>query len=229
MERHILPGNPEIEVLLRPSARARRMSLRVSRLDGRVTLTLPQRTPKTEALAFLQDRAAWLRKHLSQVHPAERPAFGQLIPFEGRPVTLTPADVRRTTLDETRLLMPDDPDKLLPRLKAFYKTRARDALAAACARHSAALGKPHGKITLRDTRSRWGSCTSRGDLMFSWRLIMAPPTILDYVAAHEVAHLAHMDHSPAFWATCERLYPGTKPARAWLREDGTALHQIILD
>lgn len=229
MGQHILPGQPPIAVEIRRSARARRLSLRVSRLDGRVTLTMPERLAEREGLAFVADREGWLRRHLSG-RPAEvRPGFGAAIPFEGRDVVLTPGPVRAPTLAGGALLLPDDPDRVAARTLAFLKARARDALALACDRHSATLGRPYGRLTLRDTRSRWGSCTSKGDLMFSWRLIMAPPEVLDYVAAHEVAHLAQMNHSPAYWATCARLYPGYQEPRRWLKRHGDTLHRLRFD
>ena len=92
-------------------------------------------------------------------------------------------------------------------------------------RYSAALGIPYARLTLRDTRSRWGSCTADGGLMYSWRLILTPPEVLDYVAAHEVAHLRHMDHSRAFWDTVEQLYGPWKAQRRWLRDHGSGLHR----
>lgn len=222
-------GNPPIAVTVRRSTRARRLSLRVSRLDGRVSLTVPNRARDREALAFLQEREAWLRHQLSGVAAPKVPRFHDTIPILGRDVPLRPADVRRPMLEEDALILPDDPERLVARLKAFLKALARDRLVAACDRYAAELGKPYGKITLRDTRSRWGSCSSAGDLMFSWRLVMAPQTILDYVAAHEVAHLAHMDHSAAFWGCCAGLYPDHKAARRWLRVDGTHLHAWQFD
>ena len=105
------------------------------------------------------------------------------------------------------------------------KGGARDRLAGACDDYAALLGKPYARITLRDTRSRWGSCTSDGRLMFSWRLIMTPPEVLDYVAAHEVAHLAQMNHSPAFWAEVTRIYGDYQAPRQWLRDHGGGLHR----
>jgi predicted metal-dependent hydrolase len=225
MDAHLSLGNPPIDVALKHSARARRMSLRVSRLNGQVSLTLPNRTPKREALTFLQEREAWLRKHIADVQPEQTPSFGRSFPFMGRNVTLHPAPIKRPMVEEDALILPEGSDRLAPRLKAFLKAQARDRLAAACDTYAAQLGKPYGKLTLRDTRSRWGSCTSQGDLMFSWRLIMAPPQILDYVAAHEVAHLAEMNHSDAFWSTCAALYPNHKSARLWLRTEGNALHR----
>ncbi len=111
------------------------------------------------------------------------------------------------------------------RLRAWLRTRARERLADASDRHAARLGMPYRRLTLRDTRSRWGSCSAQGGLMYSWRLVMAPGDVLDYVAAHEVAHLAEMNHSPAFWNTVARLKPGYETPRRWLRENGAALHR----
>ncbi|GFE63244.1 hypothetical protein KIN_03180 [Litoreibacter roseus] len=108
---------------------------------------------------------------------------------------------------------------------ALLKVTARDRLASASQKHAETLGRPFHKITLRDTRSRWGSCTSQGNLMYSWRLILAPPEVLDYVAAHEVAHLAHMDHSQRFWTAVGGLCPGYQTPRAWLRRNGATLHR----
>ncbi len=226
MGRHMLAGNPPIEVELKRSPRARRMTLRVSRLDGRVTLTMPPRLAEKEGLAFLKDRESWLRTHLAGVGGALPMVFGTAIPLEGAEVLLTAGAVRRPTREGSVLLLPPDPDKVAARTLAYLKAAARDRLAVACDRHAAALGRTYGRLTLRDTRSRWGSCSSRGDLMFSWRLIMAPSEILDYVAAHEVAHLAEMNHSDAFWAVCGRLYPDYKTARRWLRNNGSELHRL---
>lgn len=221
-----LPGAPPVEITLRRSARARRYSLRVSQLDGRVTLTLPQGAPLDEGLAFAREKAGWIRAQLS-VQPGLAPvAIGGSVPFEGSQLPIVAAARRGAALSDGRLQVPDNPVRVGPCVKAFLKEQARGRLAAASDRHAAALGRAYGRITLRDTRSRWGSCSSRGDLMYSWRLVMAPPEVLDYVAAHEVAHLAEMNHSPAFWALVERLCPGHRTPRAWLRAHGALLHRV---
>lgn len=225
----ILEGNPPVEVLLRRSARARKLSLRISRLDGRATLTLPQRVPEREGMAFLRDREEWLRGHLESIEPEVGVSLGGTVLFRGKGLRLVAGDVKRARLVDGVLVLPDDPEKTGKRVAAFLKLQARDALADASDRYSKALGKPYGKISLRDTRSRWGSCSSAGDLMYSWRLVMAPPDVLEYVAAHEVAHLQHMDHSPRFWAAVERLYPNHKACRKWLRLHGGALHRVRFD
>ena len=121
--------------------------------------------------------------------------------------------------------MPGPPERVSRRLVAYLREVARDRLAGACDDYAARLGRPYSRITMRDTRSRWGSCTSDGALMFSWRLIMTPPEVLDYVAAHEVAHLAHMNHSAHFWDEVTRLYGDYKDPRAWLRQNGQDLHR----
>ncbi|GAB1364540.1 hypothetical protein MASR1M32_37760 [Rhodobacter sp.] len=102
---------------------------------------------------------------------------------------------------------------------------ARDRLALASTRYAAQVGRRYGKLVLRDTRSRWGSCSHDGTLMYSWRLIMAPPSVLEYVAAHEVAHLVEMNHSPDYWAVVEGIFPGWKRQRAWLHDQGGGLHR----
>lgn len=220
----VLPGSPPVEITLRRSAQARRFSLRVSRLDGRVTLTLPLRAREAEALAFVRDQEGWIRRALSDVPEAASVGIGSVLPLEGRPLTVRPGSGRSVRVTDDSLLVPGDPASVPLRLATFLKAMARERLAAACDRHARSLGRPYARLTLRDTRSRWGSCTQDGCLMFSWRLILAPPPILDYVAAHEVAHLAQMNHSPAFWAEVARLDPDYAAHRAWLRRQGQALH-----
>ncbi|MFT3689886.1 M48 family metallopeptidase [Paenirhodobacter sp.] len=224
--RHPLPDLPGVALTLRRSARARRFSLRVSRVDGQVTLTLPLRAREAEALAFAHSQTDWLRRALDRVPQVSRPVFGATLPFEGRDLVLTPAAVRAPRVTGAQLLLPPEPERIGARLEAFLKHCARIRLQAATERHAGTLGRPFRKITLRDTRSRWGSCAQDGSLSYSWRLIMAPPSVLDYVAAHEVAHLAEMNHSPAFWTVVARLRPDYAPDRAWLKQHGGALHAL---
>lgn len=223
MADHLLEGDPPVALSLRRSARARRLSLRVSRLDGRVTLTLPRGTCEAEALAFARSKADWLRGVLARAAPVVPVGHGTALPVAGRRLTLAPAPVRSARVAGEELLVPRDPARAGSAASAYLKLAARAALAEATDRHAAALGLGHAGITLRDTRSRWGSCTQEGRLMFSWRLAMAPPAVLDYVAAHEVAHLAEMNHGPRFWATVARLMPGYERHRRWLRAEGDAL------
>jgi len=221
---HVLPGNPPVALTLRRSARARRISLRVSGLDGRVTLTLPRGVAEAEALDFAHQKAGWLRRQLDLRPSAVAVVPGVEVPLAGRPLRIACAPGRSVREVDGRLLVPGTANAVPARLRAWLRAQARDRLASASDRHAARLGRPYTRLTLRDTRSRWGSCSTNGGLMFSWRLVMAPEDVLDYVAAHEVAHLAEMNHSPAFWATVARLKPGFDAPRRWLRENGAALH-----
>ncbi len=223
MQEFRLKGAPEVSVSLRRSARARRVSLRVSSLDGRVTLTLPSGTPERVGRAFAEEKARWLREAVGKVSAPVPVAIGATLPVAGASRIVIPGAGRSARLTETSIAAPQGREG--PAIEALLKRLARDHLAAAVDRHAAALGRTPGRLTLRDPRSRWGSCSSEGNLMFSWRLILAPPDVLDYVAAHEVAHLQHMDHLPAFWDAVARLYGDHKPQRDWLKRDGATLHR----
>ncbi|WP_415011944.1 M48 family metallopeptidase [Amaricoccus sp.] len=113
-----------------------------------------------------------------------------------------------------------------PLVAGWLREEARRDVVDASRRHAAQLGVKAGRVTLRDPRSRWGSCSHAADLMYSWRLVMAPPVVLDYVAAHEVAHIVELNHSPAFWSVVSRLMPGYAAPREWLRVNGSSLHRI---
>ncbi|WP_068109719.1 M48 family metallopeptidase [Tropicimonas marinistellae] len=225
MSEYILPGQPPVRVTLRRSAGARRYSLRVSRLDGRVTLTIPRHAPETKALAFAREKAGWIRQRL-----AERPEdvavdVGVQLPVDGMLLTVARGPRSQVARAERQLVVSTRADSVPAAVAGLLKARARDRLAEASDYYSRKLGKPYVRMTLRDTRSRWGSCSTEGALMYSWRLILAPPEVLQYVAAHEVAHLAEMNHGPAFWATVERLRPGYETQRQWLRQNGEDLHR----
>ena len=220
-----LQGHPEVADTLRRSARARRMTLRVSRMDGRVTLTMPRGVPEAEALAFAQERADWIRKHLALHVPPCDVRLGGCGPVLGTQRQIVPGAGRRVVLSEAEIAVPGAPEQVGRKVQAYLRQLARSELAYASDQYAAALGQPYAKLTLRDTRSRWGSCSSAGALMYSWRLIMAPAEVLSYVAAHEVAHLAEMNHSQRFWAVVDRLYGDPKAPKAWLRQYGHDLHR----
>lgn len=222
----ILPGNPPVEIALRRNARARRFSLRVAQVDGRVTLSLPVRAREAEAMAFVRAQEGWIRAALARMPQVSVVGLGGEVPFEGRVLPILAGEGRSVRIEGGALLVPGAPDRVAARVQAFLKVRARDRLVAASDHYAAMVGRKVAQVALRDTRSRWGSCTSAGALMYSWRLIMAPPSVLDYVAAHEVAHLIEMNHSPRFWAVVERLSPGWQAERAWLRQHGGALQAI---
>lgn len=209
---------------LRRVGRARRMTLRISRLDRRITLSLPPGVALAEARAFLDTQIEWVEKALADTPEPSPVTIGSVLPVEGIDRRIEQISGRRVALTDTALLVPEK--DLGRKLQAFLKFRARERLVAASDGYAARIDRHVSAVTLRDTRSRWGSCTSQGRLMYSWRLIMAPPNVLDYVAAHEVAHLVHLDHSQAFWSLVDDLFGDHRKERAWLREHGGALHRF---
>ncbi len=216
-------GDPAIEIRLRRDARARRMVLRVSRTEDGPVLTLPPHVSMARARAFALDQEGWLRRQLAAA-PGRIPVrHGTALPYRGGVVTVFNAATGRPAIRDGGLHL-SGPDAAVPaRAAAYLREAARQRCLAAAEVHAARLARPVGRITMRDTRGRWGSCTAAGDLMFSWRLILAPDPVLDYVAAHEVAHLAEMNHSSRFWAVVARLRPDYAVHRDWLRRNGPDL------
>ena len=220
----LLPGSPPLEITLRRSPVARRFSLRVSRLDGRVTLSLPLRARESEAMEFARTQEGWLRKTLAGMPVQAAVGLGSVIPVEGRLLRLEPGGGRAIRVEGASLLVPGAAAQAGVRAQAWLKVLARERLTAASDHYAELLGQRFSRITLRDTRSRWGSCSHDRALMYSWRLVMAPPPVLAYVAAHEVSHLVEMNHSDAYWSVVTRISPGWSQHRRWLHAHGQDLH-----
>jgi predicted metal-dependent hydrolase len=217
--------DPEVLIRLNRSPRARRFTLSVR--AGEARLTAPHGAPDHETRAFLLRQRGWLREALSRA-PARQPvAIGARLPVDGRLVEITDGGLRRgpCRLQDGALLAPAHAPAVA--VAAFLKARAQARLAPVAHDAAARLGRRIGRISLRDTRSRWGSCTAGGDLSFSWRLAMAPPDVQDYVAIHEAAHLVEMNHGPEFWRLVQRLCPDFRARRDWLRAEGAALHAYV--
>lgn len=224
-----LPGNPEITLKLRKNPRARRMTLRISRVDGAVTLTVPRGVSDREALAFAAEKQDWLMSHLSKQAAPASVGPGQSLVVAGRRFDLQDGTGRRLRVVGDVIELPQPAHTGRVHLLSWLKEQARIELTHASDHYARQLGRRYTRLTLRDTRSRWGSCSSAGALMYSWRLVLAPKEVLDYVAAHEVAHLQEMNHSPAFWKLVHDLYGPHDAPRRWLRQDGPALHRFRFD
>lgn len=224
-KRLVIDGDPDVEVHLRRSPRARRLSLRVSQLDGKVTLSLPARLDEKVAREFLLEKADWVRAHLDARPDHYRADIGARVPVLGHDTIICAGPGKRPVLRDDMLYVAAS-RAAPPQVAAFLKTLAREQFAVACDGYAKQIGKTIGRLTIRDTRSRWGSCTSDGNLMFSWRLAMAPMEVLNYVAAHEVAHLVEMNHGPAFWQLVATLDADFKRHRRWLRDNGADLHRV---
>jgi predicted metal-dependent hydrolase len=228
-EAEIRLGGELVRYRVRRSVRARRMSLRVIPGQG-LEVVLPRGATTREAAAFVRREQQWVLDALAKLarRAAESVplADGGPLPYLGATLILRLTRGGRTTVrrsgDELRLQLMDGV-ALTAALETWYRAEARRVLSERVAVHVAALGVTPGRIAIKDTRSRWGSCSSKGNLNFSWRLLLAPFAVMDYVVAHEVAHLSELNHSPRFWATVEALCPDYRIHRAWLRSHGPDL------
>jgi predicted metal-dependent hydrolase len=216
-------GDPAIAVRLRRDPRARRLVLRVARSGGSPTLTLPPGVPLASARAFLDEQEPWLRRHLASGPPRRSVGDGTLLPFGDGTLAVRVRERGRVQHADGELLVSAG-RQIGAQVAAFLGEAARAACLAATERHAATLGLRPARVSLRDPKARWGSCSASGDLMYSWRLVLAPSAVLDYVVAHEVAHLAELNHSPRFWAVVRRLCPDFDAPRGWLRGNGAGLH-----
>ncbi|MSU89594.1 DUF45 domain-containing protein [Rhodobacteraceae bacterium 2CG4] len=217
--------DPPVRVAVRQHARARRLTLRLSANDGALTLTAPRHATGADVRGFLDAHRDWIAKRLAVLPQAQMPAPGLPLDVGDERLVLRAGQGRRVVRRGDELFVPGAEARFRGALQAWLKEQARARALEALDRHSAALGRRYAGLTLRDTRSRWGSCTAQGNIMLSWRLVLAPSEVLDYVAAHEVAHLAEMNHSPAYWRVLEGLMPQYAGPRDWLRTHGAQLHR----
>jgi predicted metal-dependent hydrolase len=221
-----------VAVTLRRHPNARNYTLRLKSATGAPVLTMPKRGSLRQARAFLDRHAGWLVRQMDKLPKAQPIVDGAVVPIRGVSHRIRHVAGRRGTTavgldgDQPVLLVHGAGEHLRRRVIDFLKREAKREIEPAVMRHAATLGVTVRAIRFRDQTSRWGSCTTAGHLSFSWRLILAPPYVLDYLAAHEVAHLREMNHSRRFWRVCESLCPQTRQARAWLKAEGAGLHAI---
>lgn len=216
-----------LPVLLKVAANTRRLSLRFDAKEDRLVVVRPKGVPAREAMAFVAARHDWIRARLAAVPPRVPFADGVAIPLLGEPHLIRHRpDARRGVWAEAgEIGVSGLPEHLPRRLEDWLKGRARAEITPRARTLAEAVGKPLGRISLRDGRTRWGSCTAKGDLSFSWRLVLAPEAVLHYVVAHEVAHLVELNHSHRFWGVVRDIAGDTTAAQRWLKDNGTRLHR----
>ncbi|MBK8209668.1 MAG: M48 family metallopeptidase [Rhodospirillales bacterium] len=210
---------------VRQHPRARRASLRLSADGNYVIVVLPPRTRSEEGLAIARAHASWIRAKLDDRPPRVPFADGAVLPVNGQALTvcLVPGGQRGVRTAGDRLLASGPADAVADQIRTWLRTEARRVILLRIAEKAARLVRQPTRVSLRDTRSRWGSCSLKGALSFSWRLILAPAPVLDYVVAHELAHLAHHGHGPAFWTAVGDLCDEISAGRTWLRQHGRSL------
>lgn len=228
---HAVAGR-ELPLRIVTNARARRLTLRIEPGGQGLRVTIPPGLARGELERFLDKHTGWLEERLKKLpdRPQVRP--GIKIPLRGVPHRIVHEPGRRGTVtlgdrDGEPVLVVHGERRHLPRRVAdFLKREAKRDIEALVARHTATVGRSAKAVRFRDTTSRWGSCTADGTLSFSWRIMMAPPSVIDYLVAHEVAHLKEMNHGPRFWKLCKQLSPDTERCKAWLKRNGGALQAI---
>ena len=218
-------------IALNRSPRSRRFTLRVRAATRDVLLTMPARASLKAAREFAERHSAWIGVRLKRLPrpvafepSAKAPLRGVEHRILHRPGARGIVWVEKGE-GEPSLCVAGERPHVARRVTDFLKREAMKDLEAAVARHARTLRVQPKRIAVRDTVSRWGSCSSSGRLSFSWRLILAPPFVLDYLAAHEVAHMVHMNHSAKFWSLVRRAFPDVDRAEAWLRAHGASLHR----
>lgn len=225
-----LEGGPTLRLSVNP--RARRISIRIDARKGEAVAVAPRERQLGDAVAFARSRAGWIAERLDARVEARPLAPGGTVLVQGRPTRLKAsgnAAAARLTADADGpvIVSGGDGPAFARRVENLLKRLAREALVARTEAHLRTLGQKPARVSIVDTRSRWGSCSPHNrSIRYSWRVVMAPPEVLDYLAAHEVAHLVHADHSPAYWSVVRGLVGDHRPFRAWLREHGPSLHSV---
>ncbi len=212
----------------RVSTRARRLALRLDSRSGAIHLVVPKRASLKKALDFARQYQEWINNHAGDIKPVIRFENGVSIPVLGREriihVTYDPG-LKRTAihLTDDALIVHTNKDDPAARIIRFLKNTARVEIDRLAREKAATIDRAITGIQIRDTTSRWGSCSPDGTLSFSWRLILAPYESLDYVVAHEVAHLVHMNHKTRFWALCENLSADYAAGHGWMKKNAHTL------
>lgn len=221
-----------LDVVFRRHAQARRLVLRLNSTGTGVLVTVPKGVSRARALEFTERSRCWIEERVRARGGLIHLEPGHVVPFRGVGHEIRHVAGRRgvVSTDSLRSLInvPGDPAHVSRRLHDFLKSEARSELARASAKYASLMGVKFRRIIIRDQRSRWGSCSASGDLSYSWRLILAPDYVLDYVAAHEVAHLRHLDHSSRFWRLVLTHCPNAARAKNWLRTHGQDVHRVVV-
>jgi len=219
----------EITLRFKRNAQARRMVLRLDGKTRELVMTLPKRSSLAEALRFVENSTPWILKQLEKQPTAFVLRDGAEMLLRGELHKLALPDQKRGLVSVAGgvIAVPGGQAHGARRLRDHLKKMALTELSRASRHYAAAMDAKYKSVAVRDQRSRWGSCSASGTLSYSWRLILAPPFVLDYVAAHEVAHLREMNHGPRFWRLVLTHCANAKAAKQWLKENGRKVHSYL--
>ena len=216
-----------IPLRLRRDARAKRMILRIdNKLEGAV-VTLPLWTSEREALLMVQEKSDWVLTKLDTIPPKIAFESGAIIPLLGEYYNIFHDPNQREVVIKSRheIRLGGRKEHLSRRLGDWLRKEAKIIIQPKAIEMAEKFNWKIGRISVRDTKSRWGSCAPSGNLSFCWRLIFAPEWVLNYVIAHEVSHLLHMNHGLEFWQTVANFNVRGDEARVWLSKNAEHLHR----
>ncbi len=221
-------GNRTAPLVARVNRRAKKLIIKVDAVAGEICVTAPSKRALPEAIAFAKESASWIETQLDEKLRAKPFRESMKFPYRGVECRIIQAGgprapVRYVDRPEPHVIVGGDAAHLNRRLCEWLKREARAAITERVDHYSARIGKHRTALRIRDTQTRWGSCSSDGVLSFSWRLILAPPWILDYVAAHECVHLVHLNHSKTYWRDLKNLGVDPRAAANWLKSEGPGL------
>ncbi len=209
------------------SPRAKKLTLRIDAKEHMPVLSVPRYCPQKKAVAFVLAHKTWIDDSLSRLPQSKPFENGETISLFGNEIIITHAPERRlgAKLEGNRLLVSGEPEFLHRRVKDFIKKKAQSEFLKRSRKYAKKLGETINGVTIKDTKSRWGSCSTLQNINYSWRIALAPDFVINYLMAHEVSHLRHPDHSADFWACVEKLCPGSEKGERWLKEHGKDLYR----
>lgn len=221
-------GEEMLPLVIRRHQRAKRICLRYNPTNHAISLTLPRHTRVSDGLIFLMQKSEWLVETLHDMPSKKQIKPGVVIPLLGKRVRIKhdPEIKRSWMIRDDTLFVSGERDAFSENVTLALRKIASQTLTTLALRYGAMIGRRINRVTVRDTRSRWGSCSSTARLSFSYRLIFAPKEVMEYVVAHEVAHLRHMNHSQAFWNCVESICPDYEAAKDWLKLHGKDLYRF---
>jgi predicted metal-dependent hydrolase len=227
----IVIDGQHVPVTLRRNRNARRFILRLDKRGDGIVITLPMRASESKAMEFAASHAVWISDQLATSSRTIGFSDGAVVPLRGEDHRIVHQPNKRGTVwladdGANEIHVTGAPQHIARRVGDWLKREARHDLVEASTRYARLMGTRFTKVTVRDQSTRWGSCSSNGTLSYSWRLILAPRDVLDYVAAHEVAHLLEMNHGPDFWSLVNSHCPATDRCRRWLKKQGKQLHKF---
>lgn len=232
-QRTVEVGGRHVPITIKENQRATRITLRIEPGGKALKLTIPYGLHHAQVDMFLDRHQGWLETKFAKFSAPTGMSDGASISIRGTLHTIRHTGSMRGVTQIARdedgqpvLKVSGLPEHTGRRIATFLKKEARADLERLVAIHAKTVGRTVRSISMKDTRSRWGSCSHEGNLSFSWRIVMAPESVIDYLAAHEVAHLKEMNHGPKFWALCQKLCPEMDKAKAWLKQNGSQLHAI---